>query len=226
MDINTHWFQEIEADYLSWKIKNSTYWLDIAKFFIRKYGKDNVVNCLVKWEWEYKNILWYKWYAWKRIELFSEIFKNRKNSLIVFHWFYPQILMYALIPAFSKAWWRHGIIWSYSKMNNNIKWIVLFLIQIFFQAFIDTIFYVNKNERDEILSYKYKWLTFFLPIPIQTIFWRNVKREKILDKLNLEITSVWTVCFRKNQAVILKAIKKLEWKYNINLNFKITNLNY
>ncbi len=218
IDINNHNFQEEEADYLSWKMKNSTYWFDITKFFIDKYWKDNVINCLIKWEWEYKNIFWYKWYFWNNLSLIKELWNNRKNSLVIFHWLYPWLLIYSLIPTKHKTWWRHAIIWPYSKIDNKIKRIALWFIQNFFQLFIDTIFYVNDNEKKELEKYKYNWSIFFLPIPIKTDFWKMTKRMNLFNINNVVLTIVWSVCTRKNQEIILKSIKKLNLGNNITLN--------
>lgn len=218
--IEENYFKNLESEYISWKIKNSTYWLDITNFFITQYWKDNVINCLIKWKWEYKNIFWYKWYDWNHFELIKELWKNRKNSLVVFHWIYPRILIYSLIPTKHKAWWRHAIIWPYKKINNKIKWIIFYVIQKFFQIFIDTIFYVNETEKNELIRYKYKWNMYFLPIPINTFFWKQwvEKRKTNINKKIITISCIWTVCIRKNQELILKAVNKLKNNFIFKIN--------
>lgn len=222
-------FWKIESDFLSWNIKNQTYELMITKWFIDKYWQDNVKNCRVRWKWEYKNIFRYKWYHWKYIELFKELWKNRKESIFMFHWMYPQILMFALIPAKHKCLRRHTIIWPYNKRENKIKRIVLWIIQKFCWYFIDTIFYVNENEKKELIKYKYKWNKFFLPIPINTEFWKQEPEHH--NTSYIHITSTWLICRRKNQKIIIDALKIIK-ESNPNLDFKIDliwrdlNLNY
>ena len=215
IDINNLNFEKQESDYLSWKMKNSTYWFDITKFFIDKYGKDNVVNCLVKWEWEYKNILWYKWYYKKWFKLFKEIWKNRKNSLVIFHWLYPWVLIFSVIPCKHKAWWRHAIIWPYNRASKKIKWCAMIFIQIFFQIFIKNIFFVNNIEKNELKKLHFKWNLIFLPISINTTFWRNNTRIKELINSNINITCVWNIWPNKNQLTIIKSLLNFT---NITLN--------
>lgn len=210
-EINRHEMSIIENDFLSWKLKNSVYGYAFTKYFIDKFWKDNVINCLVRWKWEYKNILWYKGYWKNHWWLIKELRINRKESFVMFHWMYPWVLLYSLLPAKHKAWWRHAIIWPYDKSESKTKWIAFYLIQKFFQKFMNTIFYVNKTEEIELDSYLYHGNKYFLPIPINTEFW-NID-EKIIqqDKKEKQITISCTgsICKRKNQKIILDAVKKI-----------------
>ena len=207
-----------ESDFLTWKIKNQSYELMITKWFIDKYWKDNVINCRVRWTWEYKNIFRYKWYHRKQLKLFKELRKNRKESLFMFHWIYPQVLIYALIPSIHKCRRRHAIIWQYNKCESKLKWIILRFIQKIFWHLIDTIFYVNENEKKELINYKYKWNIFFLPIPINTKFWEQ--KHKQSNKSVIHIASTWSICHRKNQRIIVDAVNIIN-KNNPDLNFEI-----
>lgn len=211
-------FWKIESDFLSWNTKNQTYELMITKWFIDRYWKDNVINCRVRWEWEYKNIFRYRWFRWKYIKLFKELWENRKESIIMFHWIYPLVLMYSLIHAKHKCRRRHAIIWPYKKCENKFKRIALRLIQKFFWNFIDTIFYVNDTEKKELIKYNYKWNVFFLPIPINTEFWKQEPEHN--NKSTINITSTWSICYRKNQKIIVDAINIIK-KKNHNLKFEI-----
>lgn len=206
---------KIESNFLSWKMKNSVYEYMLEKAFIDKYWKDNVVSCRLMWKWEYKNIFRHKCYNWNFFMLFRELRKNRKNSIFMFHGvMFPWLLFYALIPAAHKCRWRHTIIWPYNKSENKLKWIALWIIQKFFQNFIDTIFCVNDNEVKELMNYKYKWNKFFLPIPINTEFWKKHYIDADLkccdDKDIYHITCTGAICIRKNQKIILDAINLLK----------------
>lgn len=217
-DINDDEYKLLESDFLEWNIKNQSYGLMITKAFIDEFWKDNVINCLVKGKWEYRNIFWYKGYRWKFFVLLKELWKNRKESIFMFHGMYPRILIYSLIPTKHKCRRRHAIIWPYNKCENKVKWIMLWLIQKVFQNFMDTIFYVNDNEKKELINYKYKWNIFFLPIPINTEFW-YLKKENVNQKKNIIISSTWSICNRKNQKIIVEAIKLVnKSERNIHVN--------
>ena len=200
--------KKVEEDFLSWKIKHNTYDLMLSKGFIDLYWKENVLNCQVRWKWEYKNILWHKWFVWNYFWLFKELWINRKHSLFFFNWMYPWVLIYSLIPWAYKACRRHALIWPYKKCENKIKRVLLFLIQIFFQFFIDTIFYVNEPEKKELKKYHFLWNKYFLPIPINISF-RSHDTIKKLEKNKLIISSTGSICKRKNQKLILEAIAKI-----------------
>jgi len=211
-------YKELESDFLSWKTKNNAYWLMITKKFIDVYGKDNVINCMIKWEWEYKNILRYKWYYKKSRRLLRELRKNRKNALFIFHWMYPKILLYALIQSKHKARRRHAIIWPYNRSESKLKWIIFYLIQNIFQRFMNTIFCVNNTEKKELVRYWYKGNKHFLPIPINIDF-RKINRKSNKKTENITISCTWSICKRKNQIIIIEAAIIIK---NINPKIKIT----
>ena len=212
-------FWKVESEFLSWNIKNQSYELMITKWFIDKYWKENVKNCRIRASWEYKNIFRWKWYSWKYLELFKELWKDRKHSIIMFHWVYPRVLMYALIPARHKCLWRHLIIWPYNRCEKKFKRIILWLIQKFCSCIIDTIFYVNDYEKKELIKYKYRWNKFFLPIPINTDFRKQTNNDKKSKKI-FHIASTWVILPRKNQKIIVEAIKLIKEK-NPNIDFEI-----
>ena len=218
-DINDDEYRLLESDFLEWNIKNQSYGLMITKAFIDEFWKDNVINCLVRGKWEYKNIFRYKWYRWKYFQLFRELWKNRKESIFMFHGVYPWILIYSFIPAKHKCWRRHWMIWQYKFAESKIKWILFVFIQIFFWRFIDTIFYVNETEKNELMRFWLKWNKFFLPIPINTNYWLSHKIPNKVDNENrktVRIFCTWNIWSLKNQKIIVEALWLLK---NNGINF-------
>lgn len=219
--------EQQEREFLQWIIKNNEYAMLLNKFFIDKFWSENVKNCYVNQQGEYKNIFWYEWYYKRNLQLLKELWINRKTSLLVCHGIWPNILIYAFIPFKMKVLRRHNCIGRYYNAPNKQKWILLFLLQKIFSKCFDFVFFVNDADKQEIWRLWYNGIPYFLPIPINTALWNDLKVDKI-NKNKIILTSIGRADINKNWMVIVQAVNKIiyDWQIEINLVWANTDKQY
>ena len=154
------------------------------------------------------------------IKSFIFLWKNRKDTIAMFHGIWPRLMLLSFIPFKHKCLWKHTILGEFNSSSfwRIFDWISKWGVIKLFQNRFETIFYVNEAERSEHVRMGYRGQLYFLPIPIDFEKFDSQHsadfKQELEKKYNKKDNDKWIVCVAgihpiKNIESIIDAAMKI-----------------
>ncbi len=147
------------------------------------------------WFWEHGKFIAY-------IKLLCFLWKNRKDSVVIFNGLWPQTSFFSFLSIRYKVLWRHNTFLSDTKsLRRSLK----IAIQKFIQWNFDFIFYMNEADKKENVTLWYQGKFHYMPIPINTEFWwkafSSKEKEEFAQKYNKDSKAIWITTIARIERV-------------------------